>query len=93
MACKWILEKNEPAPMLFSDLMTLAIPDDIRLHIDNLLRIKMSNDESKEGNHIAEVDMYMENSMAAIKQQIQLLPKSQQSDWERLNNCFLSSIN
>lgn len=91
-ACKWILEKNEPAPMLFSDLMTLAIPNDIRLHIDNLLRIKMSNDESKEEHRIAEVDMYMENTMAEISKQIQLLPKTQKLDWEKLNDCFLSSI-
>ncbi len=92
-ACKWILEKNEPTPMLFSDLLTLTIPEDIRLHIDNLLKIKMTNDESKTGNRIATVDMYIESTMAEIEQQILHSPKSQKLDWDRLNNCFLSIIN
>lgn len=64
--------------------MTLSTHYDIRRHIDSLLRIKMSNDESKVGKRIAEVDVYMENTMAKIEKQMQLLPKTQKSTWKNL---------
>ena len=93
LACQWILRNNEPAPMLFSDLMVLPIPEDIRLHINNLLKIKMSSDESKTGKRIGAIDDFIEKSISDIEHQINCLPKAEKVDWNILNDCFLSMVN
>ena len=79
--------------MLFSDLMVLPIPEDIRLHINNLLKIKMSSDESKTGKHIGAIDDFIEKSISDIEHQINCLPKAEKVDWNILNDCFLSMVN
>lgn len=40
LACRWILEKKTPPPMLFSELMEAELPDALRTDVNRLLDLK-----------------------------------------------------
>ena len=48
LACKWILAKNTPPPMLFSELMDKYLDESIREDVLKLLALKMNNPEIAE---------------------------------------------
>ena len=48
LACKWILEKGTPPPMLFTDLVKSELPDDLSETVYQLLDLKINSPEIKE---------------------------------------------
>lgn len=88
LACRWILEKGTPPPMLFSELMAAQLPKELTEDVEKLLEIKMNHPELKEIPRVNAVNKYLEESIAEIRQRIQSLPETV-NDWAELNRIFL----
>lgn len=92
LACRWILKNNTPPPMLFSELVSSCMEEELRPAVDALLEWKMSAPESKTGNRIDKLNNWIELNLTDIKQQIALLPGEKKKDWSSLNDLFLKEL-
>jgi hypothetical protein len=92
LACRWILKRHTPPPMLFSELVETQIEPELRLAIDDLLKLKMSAPEIKEIPRIAPLNKFIERNLSTIRAQIEAMPETPQKDWEPLNALFLSAL-
>ena len=92
LACKWILEKGTPPPMLFSSLMQEHLDCEIRPDVERLLEMKMNNPEISHAERIDRIDAYLRRNMAEIEAVIANLPNDKTTEWEELNSLFLSLL-
>ena len=92
LACKWILEKGCPPPMLFSDLVDAELPPAMRPIIGRLLEQKMTTPEMGEGKRVDALNMYIDETLSQLKIEIDALPQDHKAGWEPLNTLFLSIV-
>lgn len=92
LACRWILEKGTPPPMLFSELMDNQLDERLKGTVRDLLDIKMNTPEVKMIPRIDVLNDYLDRSIVEIKEKIERLPKEQAQGWEELNELFLSVL-
>ena len=92
LACRWILEKGTPPPMLFSELMDSQLDEGLKETVRDLLDIKMNTPEVKMIPRIDVLNDYLDRSIVEIKEKIERLPKEQAQGWEELNELFLSVL-
>ena len=92
LACKWILEKGTPPPMLFTDLVKSELPDDLSETVYQLLDLKMNSPEIKEIPRIDQLNRYLDTGIVSVKEQIEKLPDTPVQDWVELNELFFSVL-
>lgn len=92
LACKWILEKGTPPPMLFTDLVKSELPDDLSETVYQLLDLKMNSPEIKEIPRIDQLNRYLDAGIMSAKEQIEKLPDTPVQDWNELNELFFSVL-
>ena len=92
LACRWILEKGTPPPMLFSELMESQLPDYLEETVRDLLELKVNSPEIKLIPRIDILNDYMDWSITEVKEQIELLPKETAHGWKELDELFLSVL-
>ena len=92
LACKWILEKGTPPPMLFTDLVKSELPDDLSETVNQLLDLKMNSPEIKEIPRIDQLNRYLDAGIMSAKEQIEKLPDTPVQDWNELNELFFSML-
>ncbi|WP_298025003.1 nucleotidyltransferase domain-containing protein [uncultured Dysosmobacter sp.] len=92
LACRWILEKGTPPPMLFSELMESQLPDYLTATIQKLLDIKVNSPEVKLIPRVNEINRYLYESIVDIHEKIEQLPKEPRRDWTELDKLFLSAF-
>lgn len=92
LACRWILEKGTPPPMLFSELMESQLEESLKPEVKRLLDLKMNAPEVKEIPKVMVINEYLDRSIAEIRQKIEELPDEPYSDWDELNEIFLSVL-
>ena len=92
LACKWILAKKSPPPMLFSELTKAMLEPDLKPVVDDLLALKMNMPEMGEGKRIEKLNEYIDENLFSLKAIIDALPKEHKADWDRLNELFLSVV-
>lgn len=92
-ACRWILEKGTPRPMLFSELMDAQLPERLRDDVNKLLELKMNSPEVREIPRIEKLNEYMDSSIEEIKTILQSMEETKTLDWQELNNLFLRELN
>lgn len=92
LACKWILDKECPPPMLFTELVKAELKADMKPIIDDLLRIKMNTPEMGEGKRIDKLNEYIETNLVLLKDTIDAMPQEYKANWSRLNELFLSIV-
>ena len=92
LACKWILEKGTPPPMLFSELMEAQLDPALKPAIDRLLELKMSHPEMKLIPRMDAVNEYLDESIASVEQKLLNLVDERNPDWAELNDIFLDVI-
>ena len=80
LACKWILEKGTPPPMLFTDLVKSELPDDLSETVCQLLDLKMNSPEIKEIPRIDQLNRYLDAGIMSVKEQIEKLPDTPVQD-------------
>ena len=92
LACRWILEKGTPPPMLFSELMASQLDEGLKETVYELLELKMNAPEVKMIPRIDVLNAYLDRSIIEVKEMIERLPKEQTHEWEELNELFLSVL-
>ena len=92
LACRWILDRNTPPPMLFSELMESYLPEHLKDTVRALLDLKMNSPEIKMIPRIDSINSYLDESIIAIKEQIETLPKDPHHDWDELNQLLFSAL-
>jgi len=93
LACKWILNKKCPPPVLFGELVETELEQDIKPIVDDLLRQKTDAPETGEIKHIGDLNGYIEKNFVSLKAAIDGLPGERNTGWDGLNKLFLSIIN
>ena len=87
-ACKWILERRTPPPMLFSELVTAAADPAIVPEIERLLEIKARVPESEKMPRINPLNHYIEETLPLLKAQADALPRTTAKGYDALNRLF-----
>ncbi len=89
LACKWILDKRCPPPMLFTELADEVLEAEMKDIITELLAQKKITSEMGEGKRIEILNNYIEKNLVSLKETIDTLPDDHNGDWQRLNELFL----
>lgn len=92
LACRWILEKETPPPMLFSELMESQLPDYLNETVSGLLALKVNSPEVKLIPKIDVLNEYLDSSITEVKELIERLPQETAQGWEELDKWFLSVL-
>ncbi|MBR3564134.1 MAG: nucleotidyltransferase domain-containing protein [Clostridia bacterium] len=92
LACRWVLDKNTPPPMLFSELVADELPKYLRPVVTRLLDLKINSPEIKEIPRIDILNKYLDSSIVDIKNVVANSTEDQNNDWDELNNLFLQTI-
>ena len=92
LACKWILDRKCPPPMLFSELMEAELEPDIRPIIEDLLLLKKNTPEMGESRRIDKLNDYIDENLVSLKAAIDALPTERKAEWHKLNELFLSVV-
>lgn len=91
LACKWILEKETPPPMLFSELAEIYLDDSMKVIVDRLLELKINHPEKEYGERFTEIDSYIVRTIKEIDDVLKTLSTTPQN-WDELNAAFLSLV-
>lgn len=89
LACRWILEKGAPPPMLFSELAKAQLPKELEGEIESLLELKMNAPEVKEIQRIDKINDYLDASIREIKRELVSMVGEEEGSWDALNELFL----
>lgn len=92
LACRWILEKHLPPPMLFSELADACLDKALVPSVTELLRMKMETPELGTGPRIDIINEYIESSIEEIEQILQAMPDKEILPWDELNRLFLQIV-
>lgn len=92
LACRWIMDRQCPPPMLFSELQKAYLDKSIENDVNYLLDIKMNSPEIQTIPEIHKINNYILNSMDEVKAYLDALPKHEPKPWDMLNDFFLSEI-
>lgn len=68
LAGQWILEKESPPPMLFSELVEAELPDEVRTEVEDLLKIKIHEPEIKKIPRVNRLNEYLESEIAGLRE-------------------------
>ncbi|OPZ21825.1 MAG: putative nucleotidyltransferase [Firmicutes bacterium ADurb.BinA205] len=88
LACKWILEKGTPPPMLFTELMDAEMEDFIRPEVEKLLEMKMQTPEIGKGRRIEKLHEYIEQQLEDITHRADAMDGEKETEWQKLDEVF-----
>lgn len=88
LACKWIIEKNSPPPMLFSELCNAELESYMKPYIEKLLDLKVNVPEKETGKRIDEINNYIYENIENLQNKISSIPENFNNDWNTLNRIF-----
>lgn len=91
LACKWILDKGTPPPMLFTDLTKEYLDSSVKEDVENLLQLKTEHPEKEYGERFGKIDMYIVSTIEEIEGKLPSLSETEK-DWDELNAVFLSLL-
>ena len=86
LACRWILDKGTPPPMLFSELVEAELDPALLPDVNRLLDVKMN------APRIESINCYLDSSIEEVRSRIVQLPEDASHGWEELNQLFLSQL-
>lgn len=92
LACRWILEKVTPPPMLFSELMDAQLPERLRSDVNTLLELKINSPEIREIPRVDKINEYLDSSIEEIKNILRAMEETKSPDWQELNDLFLREL-
>ena len=92
LACRWILAKQTPPPMLFSTLADSCLDEALVPAVSDLLRLKMETPEIGLGPRIDVINDYLDASIEEVDQLIQAIPGDEKVTWDELNRLFLQTV-
>ena len=91
LACRWIINRKTPPPMLFSELASAELPDYLRQEVNRLLDLKMNSPEVKEIPRIDILNKYLDDNIIDVKSKIADMKNSDNS-WDEPNDLFMRTV-
>ncbi len=92
LACKWILDKNSPPPMLFTDLVSAELEDNLQPIVAELLDKKINAPEIQMIPRIDALNDYIEREIQALLEAVAEMPETPRGDYGKLNEIFLKAL-
>ena len=92
LACRWILDRHTPPPMLFCDLSKAELPFELSEEVSCLLRLKTESNEVKEIPKIVPIDNFLCEQIEEIKGILSAMPDEKGNDISFLDELFLLEI-
>lgn len=92
LACRWILEKQTPPPMRFSELANACLDQSLMPAVSDLLRLKIETPEIGLGPRIDVINEYLDSSIEEIDHLLQTYPSDEKITWDELNKLFLLTV-
>ena len=92
LACKWILDKNSPPPMLFTDLVSAELEDNLQTIVAELLDKKINAPEIQMIPRIDALNDYIEREIQDLRETVAKMPEIPRRDYNRLDQIFLQSL-
>ncbi len=92
LAADWIRERKTPPPMLFSELIKTQLDGSLVCEVNRLLEKKLVTSELGEGEHIKEIDEYIEKIFAKLSDEAKALPAFSAPDIEVLDRVFINLL-
>jgi len=92
LACRWIIDKNSPPPMLFSELCDSELETSMKPIVDKLVEIKINTPEIGTGKRIDKINLYIEKNMTDIENILSAMPENHNRNWNVLNELFRNLI-
>lgn len=90
LACKWIIDRGTPPPVLFKTLMDCYLDNSIKNSVYNLIELKKTSPEIGTGKRIEEINKYIELNIAQIEEIVKESSEHENSDWTEFNSLFLN---
>jgi len=88
LAAKWIVSKQTPPPMLFSELMEAELDAELVPEVERLLDLKMNAPESEYGPKVQIINDYIDKTLLEVKALAERTPEKR-CEWEMLDEYFL----
>jgi predicted nucleotidyltransferase len=92
LACRWILDRGTPPPMLFSELVKSELDPAVLQDATRLLDLKMNSPETKIIPRVESLNEYLESNIEEVRARIEQMPEDTYHGWEELNQLFLSQL-
>ena len=92
LACRWILEKGTPPPMLFSELIEAELPEMLSGEVRTLLERKRNTPEIQRIPRVERLNAYLDTSIAEVKAAVRSLEDGRNPGWNELNRQLLQAI-
>lgn len=92
LACKWILDKNSPPPMLFTELAAAELDDELKPVVNELLDKKINLPEIQIIPRIDSLNEYIDREILTLRSTVAEMPEIKQKDYRRLNEIFLQAL-
>ena len=92
LACRWILEKQTPPPMLFTELMEACLEEHMYPIVTDLLAKKATTSELGYGPRIQPLNDYLDSSIEEISALIDAMPTQVNPAWDGLNTILRTVV-
>ena len=92
LACRWILDRETPPPVLFSALQSAELDPVLLPEVNRLLNLKRNAPEVKTVPKVESLNRYLEESIEELRTRVDRLPQETDPGWEELNHFFLSQL-
>jgi predicted nucleotidyltransferase len=92
LACRWILDRGTPPPVLFSELQAAELDSALLPEVDRLLDLKKNAPEIKTVPAVESLNRYLEDSIEEVRGALARLPEEAAPGWEELNRFFRSEL-
>lgn len=92
LACRWILDRGAPPPMLFSELVKSELDPAVLQDVTRLLDLKMNSPETKIIPRVESLNEYLESNIEEVRARIEQMPEDTYHGWAELNQLFMSQL-
>lgn len=92
LACRWILDRGTPPPVLFSELVEAELDAALLPEVERLLDLKKNAPEIKTVPAVESLNRYLEDSIEEVRGALARLPEEAAPGWEELNRFFRSEL-
>jgi len=92
LACRHILARGTPPPMLFRELIEAQLEPSLIPEVEELLRMKEQSSELDVAPKRQRLNDYIEQSLTQIRAEADKLPGTKKQPWEPLNELFLRAL-
>lgn len=92
LACRYIWEHRCPPPIVFSELMCMDMPADLRKEIEELVEKKKKTMEGDKHSPIPRIQNFIVRELEVWKERAEVMKDDRKDDWTALNQLLLKLI-